>query len=71
MNINPLTDYYKSVFSVLFRSQEFDFLCFFRFVLFFVVVLLAFSLKEASFLRDLDSLYTVSCACTGLRVLVE
>ena len=89
MKINPLTDYYKSVFSVLFQgiinndpsvstqfpyglpSQEFDFLCFFRFVLFFVVVLLAFALKEASFLLDLDSSYTVSCVCTGLRVLVE
>ena len=38
-----------------------------RFVLFFVVVVLAFALKEASFLRDLDSLYTVSCVCTRLR----
>ena len=36
-----------------------------------VVDLLAFALKEASFLRDLDSSYTVSCVCTGLRVLVE
>ena len=74
MKINPLTDYYKSVFSVLFRgiinnpgSQEFDFLCFLRFVLFFVVGLLAFALKEASFLRDLDSSFTVSRVCTGLR----
>ena len=40
--------------------QEFDFLCFFRFVLFFVVVLWAFAWKEASFIRDLDSSYTVS-----------
>ena len=40
-------------------------------VLFFVVVLLAFSLKESPFFRDLDSSYTVSCVCTGLRVLVE
>ena len=37
-------------------SQEFDFLCFLRFVLFFVVGLLAFALKEASFLRDLTVL---------------
>ena len=36
-----------------------------------VVDLLAFALKEASFLRELDSSYTVSCVCTGLRVLVE
>ena len=36
--------------------------------MFFVVVLykLAFALKEASCLRDLDSSYTVSCVCTGL-----
>ena len=89
MKINPLTDYYKSVFSVLLRgiinhpsvstqlsnslqaeSSTFLF-CFFRFVLFFVVVLLAFSLKETPFFRDLDSSYTVSCVCTGLRVLVK
>ena len=84
MKINPLTDYYKSFFSILFRgiinnpsvstqffawplSQEFDFLCFLRFVLFFVVGLLAFALKEALFLRDLDSSYTVSCVFSGLR----
>ena len=42
--------------------------CFLRFVLYFVVGLLAFASKEASFLRDLDSSYTVSCVCTGLRV---
>ena len=51
-------------------SQEFDFLCFLRFVLFFVVVRLAFALKEASFLRDLDSSYPAACVCTGLRVVV-
>ena len=88
MKINPLTDYYKSVFSVLFRgiinnpsvstqfscgleANEFDFLRFLRFVLYFVVGLLAFVSKDASFVRDLDSSYTVSCVCTGLRVLVE
>ena len=54
-----------------FIGQEFDLLCFFRFVFFFVVFLLAFALKKASFLRDLDSSYTVSCVCIGLRVLVE
>ena len=47
-------------------SQEFDFLCFLRFALFFEVGLLVFALKEASFLRCLDSSYTVSCVFTGL-----
>ena len=32
-----------------------------------VVDLLAFALKEASFLRDLDSPFTVSRVSTGLR----
>ena len=47
-------------------SQEFDFLCFLRFALFSEVGLLVFALKEASFLRCLDSSYTVSCVCAGL-----
>ena len=38
-------------------SQQFDFLCFLRFGLFFAVVLLAFASKVASFLCDLDSSY--------------
>ena len=42
-------------------SQESDFLCFFRFVLFFVVVLLAFALKTVNnqTLNDLDSCYWI------------
>ena len=47
-----------------------DFLCFLRFYLFFVVGLLVFASKDASFLCDLDSSYTVSCVCTGLQVVV-
>ena len=47
-----------------------DFLCFLRFCLFFVVGLLVFASKDASFLCDLDSSYTVSCVCTGLQVVV-
>ena len=43
-------------------------ICFLRFVSYFVVGLLAFASKESSFLRDLDSSYTVSCVFAGLRV---
>ena len=58
---------YKDPYSL---SQQFDFLCFLRFCLFFVVGLLVFASKDASFLCDLDSSYTVSCVCTGLQVVV-
>ena len=51
-------------------SQLFDFLCILRFRLFFVVVLLAFASKDASFLCDIDISYTVSCVCTGLQAKV-
>ena len=58
---------YKDPYSL---SQQFDFLCFLRFCLFFVVGLLVFASKDASFLCDLDSSYTVSCVGTGLQVVV-
>ena len=58
---------YKDPYSL---SQQIDFLCFLWFGLFFVVVLLVFVSKDASFLRDLDSSYTVSCVCTRLQVVV-
>ena len=49
------TIFAKSLKSPYSLSHQFDLPCFLRFVLFFVVVLLDFASKEASFLRDLDS----------------
>ena len=52
-------------------SQQFDFLCFLRFGLFFLVALLAFASKDASFLCDLDSSFTDSSVFTGLQVVMS
>ena len=81
MKINPLTDYYRSAFffvplrgiinypSMCTQSSygvEAKTSTLFLSLCLVLCSLLAFASKEASFLRDLDSSYTVSCVCTGL-----